>query len=162
MTSASRGPGRRGRYAGFTLTEMVVVAAVMSILARIALPNFQEAVIQARAASALGDVNVVRNCCSQLPRPFQQMARRGPPWGVPPELLADLPDGFTFERDEYQLDWEQWSLPDGIPPNSGPMTLIGVSIATTDDLLGNAVAGLIGNNGWYSMGNSYTFLVEGI
>ena len=81
---------------------------------------------------------------------------------VPPELLADLPDGFTFERDEYQLDWEQWSLPDGIPPNSGPMTLIGVSIATTDDLLGNAVAGLIGNNGWYSMGNSYTFLVEGI
>ena len=81
---------------------------------------------------------------------------------VPPELLADPIGGFTFERDEYQIEREQWSLPDGIHPNSGPMAIIGVSITTTNDLLGNAVAGLIGNNGWYSMGNSYTFLVEGI
>ena len=162
MTRTCRRLGSRGRYGGFTLTEILVVAAVTSLLARIALPNFQEAVIQARAASALGDVNVVRTAAASYHARSNRWPAQAPPGVVPPELLTDLPDGFTFERGEYQLDWEHWSLPDGIPPNSGPMTLIGVSIATADDLLGNAVAGLMGNNGWYSMGNNYTFLVEGI
>ena len=162
MTSAGRGPGSSLRRAGFTLVEMVVVAAVVSILARIALPNVQEALVRARAVAALGDVDVVRTAAANYHSRSNEWPAEAPPGVVPPELLADLPEGFTFERGAYQLDWEQWSLPDGIPPHSGPKTLIGVSIATTDDLLGNAVAGLIGNNGWYSMGNNYTFLVEGI
>ena len=136
MTRTCRRLGSRGRYGGFTLTEILVVAAVTSILARIALPNFQEAVIQARAASALGDVNVVRTAAANYHARSNRWPAEAPPGVVPPELLTDLPDGFTFERGEYQLDWEHWSLPDGIPPNSGPTTLIGVSIATADDLLG--------------------------
>ena len=35
-------------------------------------------------------------------------------------------------------------------------------MATTDPLLGNAVAAPAGGDGWYSLGNSYTFLVEGM
>lgn len=147
---------------GFTLVEMVVVAAVVSILARIALPNFQESVVRARAVSAVGDVAVVRTAAANYHARSNLWPTETSPGVVPPELVADLPEGFTFERGEYQLDWEHWSLPDGIPPHTGAKTLIGVSIITADDLLGNAVAGLIGSNGWYSMGRSYTFLVEGL
>ena len=75
--------------------------------------------------------------------------------------MADLPAGFTFNRGEYQLDWEQWSLPDGVGDDSGPHLLLGISITTSDSLLGNAVASLVGSNGWYSLGNSYTFFVDG-
>ncbi len=150
---------RRAR-GGFTLVEMVFVAAVVSIVARIALPSFPESVIRTRAISALGDVDVVRTAAANYHARSNLWPSETPPGVVPPELVADLPEGFAFERGEYQLDWEQWSLPDGIPPHTGAKTLIGVSIITTDDLLGNAVAALIGNNGWYSMGNSYTFLVE--
>ena len=162
MMGTSGGSGGRRRRAGFTLVEMVVVVAVVSIIARIALPNVQEAVIRARAVAALGDVEVVRTAAANYHARSNEWPAEAPPGVVPPELVAELPEGFTFDRGEYQLDWERWSLPDGIPPHSGAKTLIGVSIATPDDLLGNAVAGLIGNNGWYSMGNSYTFLVEGI
>ena len=56
--------------------------------------------------------------------------------------LLGLLEGFTFERGLYQLDWEHWLLPDGLPHGSGPSLLMGVSIATTDPLLGNAVATL--------------------
>ena len=152
----------RSRRGGFTLVEMVVVAAVVSILARIALPNLQESVIRARAAAAMGDVEVVRTAAANYHARTNIWPVEAPPGVVPPELVQDLPEGFTFERGEYQLDWEHWDLPDGIPPNTGAKTLIGVSIATTDTLFGNAVAALMGNNGWYTMGNSYTFLVEGI
>ena len=152
---------RARRSGGFTLVEMVVVAAVVSILARIALPNLQESVIRARAAAALGDVEVVRTAAANYHARSNLWPVEAAPGVVPPELVADLPAGFSFKRDQYQLDWELWSLPDGIPPHSGPKTLVGVSIITDDDLLGNAVAGLIGTNGWYSMGHSYTFLVEG-
>jgi prepilin-type N-terminal cleavage/methylation domain-containing protein len=150
------------RRGGFTLVEMTVVVAVVSILARIALPNLQESVIRARAAAAMGDVDVVRTAAANYHARTNVWPAETPPGVVPAELIQDLPEGFTFERGEYQLDWEQWSLPDGLPPHTGPKTLIGVSIITQDDLLGNAVAALIGTNGWYSLGHSYTFLVEGL
>jgi prepilin-type N-terminal cleavage/methylation domain-containing protein len=154
--------GARARRGGFTLVEMVVVVAVVSILARIALPNLQESVIRARAAAAMGDVDVVRTAAANYHARTNLWPVETPPGVVPPELTQDLPEGFIFERGEYQLDWEHWSLPDGLPPHTAAKTLIGVSIITSDDLLGNAVAALIGNNGWYSLGRSYTFLVEGL
>jgi hypothetical protein len=41
-----------------------------------------------------------------------------------------------------------------------PRILLGVSVATDDELLGNAVAGLVGTTGWYSLGHSNTFLID--
>ena len=57
------------RRSGFTLVEVV---AVVSILARIALPNVQEALIRARAAAAMGDVEVVRTA---YPDPTDETGR---------------------------------------------------------------------------------------
>lgn len=141
--------------------ELIVVIAVISILARLALPSFQESVIRARAAAAMGDVDVVRTAAANYHARANQWPADAPAGVVPPELVEDLPEGFTFERDGYRLDWEIWVLPDGIPPHTGPRTLVGVSIVTDEELLGNAVGGLMGGSGWYSMGNAYTFLIEG-
>ena len=157
----SRGPVRidRGR-GGFTMVEMIVVVAIVSILARIALPNLQEAAIKARAAAALGDVEVIRTAAANYHARTNQWPADAAEGVVPPELVQDLPEGFSFDHGEYKLDWEVWSLPDGLP-SSGAHTLIGVSIATDDELLGNAVAALVGPNGWYSVGHSNTFLIDG-
>jgi prepilin-type N-terminal cleavage/methylation domain-containing protein len=148
---------------GFTLVEVVVVVAVVSILTRIALPNFQEAAIRARAAAALGDVDVVRTAAVNYNARTNEWPAEAPAGQVPPELVADLPEGFTFDRGEYLLDWDRWSLPAGLPGETGgrPHTLLGVSVATDDPLLGNAVAGLVNQNGWYSLGNTNTFLIDG-
>lgn len=152
---------RRTDRRGFTLVELIVVIAVISILARLALPTFQESVIRARAAAALGDVDVVRTAAANYHARSNRWPADAPPGVVPPDLLEDLPEGFTFEREGFKLDWEVWALPDGIPPHTGPRTVVGVAIVTDDELLGNAIGGLMSGNGWYSMGNTYTFLVEG-
>jgi prepilin-type N-terminal cleavage/methylation domain-containing protein len=151
---------RAAERGGFTLVEMMVVVAVVSILARIALPNLQEAAIRARAVAALGDVDVIRTAAANYHARTNDWPAEAAAGVVPPELVADLPDGFTFTRGEYHLDWERWSLPEGIP-GSNAQVLLGVSIATDDELLGNAVASLVGRNGWYSLGHSNTFLIDG-
>jgi len=55
-------PGRGRR--GFTLGELMLVVVIISILAGLAIPNYRLVVIKARAASALGDVNVVRTAAA--------------------------------------------------------------------------------------------------
>ena len=155
-------PGARAERGGFTLVEIVVVVAVVSILARIALPNFEEAVIRARAAAALGDVEVVRTAAANYHARTDQWPAEATPGVVPPELVQDLPEGFAFDRGGYQLDWDRWSLPDGLPRGTGPRVLVGVSIQTPDELLGNAVAALIGDRGWYSLGHANTFLIDAL
>jgi type II secretory pathway pseudopilin PulG len=138
-----------------------MVAAVLSILARIALPTVQESITRARAAAALGDVEVVRVAAAAYHARTNDWPGESPPGIVPDGLEQDLPEGFTFERGRYDLDWERWTLPNGLPDGTGPRTLLGISIATDDELLGNAVADLLGPQGWYSLGNNATFLVGG-
>ncbi len=147
------------RRGGFTLVEVV---AVVSILARIALPNVQEALIRARAAAAMGDVEVVRTAAANYYARNNAWPGEAPPGVVPAELLDDLPDEFSFDRGEYRLDWERWTLPNGLPEDTTPRILVGVLIATPDEMLGNAVAALIDNSGWYSLGHNSTFLIDGL
>lgn len=151
---------RAAARAGFTLVEMLLVVAVVSILARIALPNFQEAAIRARAAAALGDVEVVRTAAANYHARTNAWPAEAAAGVVPSELVQDLPEGFSFERSGYELDWDRWTIPGGLP-GTGAHTLLGVSITTDDELLGNAVAALVGPNGWYSLGHSNTFLIDG-
>jgi prepilin-type N-terminal cleavage/methylation domain-containing protein len=149
-----------GRKDGFTLVELIVVLAVVSILARIALPNLQEAMIRARATAALGDVEVVRAAAASYYARTNEWPADAAVGEVPPELVGDLPEGFSFDRGAYRLDWDRWSLPNGVPGSTVPRILLGVSVATDDELLGNAVAGLVGTTGWYSLGHSNTFLID--
>ena len=152
----------RARAAGgFTLVELIVVLAVVSILTRIALPHFEEAVIRARAVAALGDVEVVRTAAANYHARTNEWPAEAPVGQVPPELVNDLPEGFSFDRGQYQLDWDRFSLPLGLATWPESRMLLGVSVATPDEMLGNAVAALVGNGGWYSLGHSNTFLIEG-
>ena len=152
---------RPNARAGFTLVEVAMVLAIVSILARIALPNVQEAITRARATAAVGDVEVVRTAAAAFYARSNQWPGEAPAGVVPEGLDADLPDGFTFDRGTYQLDWERWTLPE-VPGGSSSNTLLGVSISTEDELLGNAVAALMGPRGWYTLGHNATFLVSGM
>jgi prepilin-type N-terminal cleavage/methylation domain-containing protein len=157
-----RGALRRLGRAGFSLVEVVMVMAVASILARIALPNVQEALTRTRAAAAVADVEVVRVAAAAYYARTNQWPADAPAGVVPEGLGADLPVGFTFDRGEYLLDWERWTLPQGLPGTPASTLLLGVSIAAEDEMLGNAVMALMGPQGWYTLGNNATFLVEGI
>ncbi|MBW3533689.1 MAG: prepilin-type N-terminal cleavage/methylation domain-containing protein [Gemmatimonadetes bacterium] len=145
---------------GFTLVEVLVVVMVMSIVTRIALPNVQEALLRARATEAVATLRVVEVAAREYNATTGAWPMEAPPGEVPPELVGYLPDGFDFQLEEYQLDWERWSLPDGLPSDPDADELVGVSLVTDREDLGLAVAELLGSSGWYTLGDHYTRLID--
>ena len=83
------------------------------------------------------------------------------PGEVPDGLAPYLPGSYDFDRGAYLLDYENWTLPGGLPKHPNTRTLLGISINTSDAALGQAVVDLLGS-AWahYSLGETYTFVIE--
>ncbi len=143
---------------GFTLIELLIVISIVAILASIALPAFQGLTSRARAARALGDINAIRVAA------YTYQARSGQ-WPadvnrgiMPPELEPYLGTGFSFERDHYLLDWENWSESGG--HSTG--VLVGISLVTDEEHLGQALIDLVGPGAAATtIGEHFTFILEG-
>lgn len=147
---------------GFTLIEVVVVVLFLGILARIAIPSYQQVVYRARAAAALGDINTVRLAAYEYNINTNEWPADVYPGEVPPELEPYLGENFTFDRGHYQLDWENWMMPDGSPKHGGTGVLLGISLTTTDEKLGAALEAVVGTDrAHYTLGDNYTFIIAG-
>lgn len=146
---------------GFTMVEMLTVAMVVSTLARIAVPDLHRVVLRGRAAEVVADFQTVRLAALTYRSERQAWPRDSYTGQVPPGLEGYLPGDFRFERQGYRLDWENWSLPDGLPEDRSIQGLVGVSIVTDDMELGQAVADALGGAGaHYALDDTYTFVIE--
>lgn len=158
---SERDPGVRRR--GFTMVEMLTVAVVMGTLARIATPDFNNVVLGARASTVAGDFQIVRLAVINYRADHIDWPADGYEGLVPDGLASYLPDGFSFVRQGYRIDWENWALPDGLPGHPGAGELVGISIVTDDHALGRALVRLLGKSmPHYSLGSRYTFVIEGM
>ncbi len=131
---------------------------VMSIITRIAIPQFQEILTRARATEIRATFDVVEDAANRLivqNHPWPEDADAGV---VPPELRPSLPPEFSFERGRYQLDWENWVLPKGMPGDSTVRRLIGISVTTSDRSLGLALMDMVPLNAKFTLGETYTFI----
>lgn len=155
-----RAPVRDTRRGGFTLVELLVTAAILGILAGLAIPNMKTILLRARAAELAGDMEVVRVATQT----YNGYTHTWPPetaaGTVPTELTPYLPDGYSFARDGYQLDYENWNLPSGLPGDPSTHTLIGVSVVVADPLLGNALMELLGSAIVFSVGSTHTVVID--
>ena len=143
------------------MVEALTVMMVTSVLVRIAVPNYQDLRLRARAASVVGDFEVVRLAVFNYNADYLTWPEDLGPGTAPDVLEPYLPGGFDFDRGDYLLDWENWTLPGGLPKHPDTRQLLGISINTSDAALGLAVVDLLGSGtAHYSLGETYTFVIE--
>ena len=154
------GPRDGARRGGFTLVELLVAVSIVGILAGLAIPNMKAVLLRARATQLAGDMEVVRVAAQSYQAEHHSWPGEEPAGTVPPGLVPYLPDNYSFDKDGYQLDYENWSLPGGLPGDPSTHTLIGVSVVVTDENLGNALIELLGSAIVFSVGNTHTVVID--
>ena len=145
---------------GFTMIEVLTVLMVMSAVVRMGIPGFQEIRLKAEAVQVVADFHLVRQAVFEYQVENHGWPQDFGPGQVPPELAPYL-DGFSFNRGRYQLDWENWVLPSGLPSNPDARIILGITIVTQDRALGSALEELLGStSAHFSLAGNYTFILE--
>jgi len=158
--SSARSVSRDTRRAGFSLIELLMAVSIVGILAGLAIPNMRNMTFRARATSVAADLEVLRVAALNFnANQHTWPAERGS-GVVPPELVGFLPEGFTFDRNGYQLDYENLPFPGGLPGDPTTTQLIGASVTATDDRLSNAIVELLGGTIVASVGNTHTVVID--
>lgn len=145
---------------GFTIVEALTALMVLSVLARLSLPIYQELRLKTQTAQVAADIEAVRTAVSEYQSDHPFWPRDRGPGIVPPELAPYL-EGLSFNRGPYRLDWQNWALPDGLPDRPAARAVLAVSVVTENRALGLALQELLGASAsHFAIGNSYTFILD--
>ena len=113
----------------FSFTELLLTMMLIGLLARIAIPRYQEMKLRNMAAAIVGDVHAIRVAA------FTHYTEKGsfPPdaatGALPVELVSNLPAGFSFDRPDFEYDWHVWSTTNAVGDTE---TLVGITVLVSD------------------------------
>jgi prepilin-type N-terminal cleavage/methylation domain-containing protein len=147
------------RRAGFTFVELMVVLIVLGLLAGLAILKYIDLTHRARAAQAAGDLEAVRIAAYGAWYETGKWPAEVGAGVIPPGLAPYLPQGFTFQRNEYTLDWENFS-----PPNGGQTAgmQVGVVVTSSNVRLQHALENALGSKlPFTDVGGVLTFIIVG-
>ena len=147
------------RRAGFTFVELMTVLIVLGLLAGLAILKYIDLTHRARAAQAAGDLEAVRIAAYGAWYETGKWPAEVGPGIIPPGLAQYLPAGFTFQRNEYTLDWENF-----VPANGGTSAgmQVGVVVTSNEPRLQRALENALGNKlPFVDVGGELTFIIVG-
>lgn len=148
------------RRGGFTLVELLISVAIVGILAGLAIPNMRNVTFRARATSVFGDLNTIRQATLDNNADQNAWPPNEPSGTIPAGLVTYLPEGFSFQGDGYELDFENLTLPIGLPGDPSVSRMVGAAVTATDDALSNAIAEVLGGSIVASAGNTHTVVFD--
>ena len=137
-----------------------MTVSIVGILAGLAIPNLRNMQFRARAVEVAGDLEVVRVATVSFNAEVHAWPADATLGTVPSELNGFLPDGFSFQGDRYELKFENYSLPTGLPFDPSTRQLIAVSVTADDDELSNAIVELLGVSLVFSVGRTHTVVID--
>src|SRR5688572_11867070 len=120
------------RRRGFSIIELLLTMAVIGLHASIAVPRYGEMKRRAVASAIMGDVHAIRIAAFTY---YTENGAFPPDAGtaqLPPQLVDNLPLGFTFDRPDYDYDWHVWTATNG---SGGTETFVGITVVVTDSRL---------------------------
>jgi prepilin-type N-terminal cleavage/methylation domain-containing protein len=147
------------RRGGFTFIELLTALIVFGLLASLAILKYIDLTHRARAAQVAGDLQAVRVAAYGAWYETGKWPAEVGPGVIPPGLAAYLPGGFTFQRQQYTLDWENF-----VPPNGGPSAgmQVGVVITSNEPRLQRALENALGSKlPFVNVGGTLTFIIVG-
>jgi len=163
ITRGTWARGRAGldsRRGGFSLIELLMAVSIVGILAGLAIPNLRSMTFRARATEVAADIEVVRVATVNYNADGFQWPADAAQGVVPPELDDFLPEGFSFQGNGYELKYEHFNLPGGLPGDPSTTQLIAVSVTVEDEELSNAVVELLGGSLIFSFGSKHTVVID--
>ena len=142
-----------GDRRGFTLVELAVVAAIISILTALAMPNFKRALVKAKAVDAVADLEVLRVAVISYLADNNQWPPDASVGAMPTGLAPYLPDDYSFAKENYTLNYDNWTT-------HSPY-FIAVTVETNSDPeFGAAVVDALGPNAWTNGSFKFTWVIE--
>jgi prepilin-type N-terminal cleavage/methylation domain-containing protein len=144
---------------GFTMVELLVVMIVLGVLAGLAILKYIDLRNHAFAAQVGADLGTVRLAAYSAWYETGSWPADAAPGVLPTELKPYLPGGFSFQRAEYTLDWENF-----VPPGGGPSAgmQLGIVLTASSARLSNALVQMLGNKGPFVMnGSDLIFIIVG-
>jgi general secretion pathway protein G len=122
--------GKFGRkFAGFTLIEMIIVIAIISILASIAAMNYQHSVWRAREAVLRNDLFTLRSSIDQYtldkqkaPQSLQDLVTAGYIKSIPKDPITNSADNWAVEQEDTLMAIDQ-TEPGIVDVHSGSSTI---------------------------------------
>jgi len=159
-TSARRIRRVDPRRGGFSLIELLMAVSIVGILAGLAIPNLRSMTFRARATEVAADIEVVRVAAVNYNADTFSWPPDAEDGVVPSELDEYLPQGFAFQGNGYELKYENYSLPGGLPGDPSTRQLIALSVTVETDELSNAVMELLGGSILFSVGSKHTVVID--
>lgn len=147
------------RRAGFTFVELMTVLIVLGLLSGLAILKYIDLTHRARAAQAAGDLEAIRIAAYGAWYETGKWPSEVGPGIIPPGLGQYLPGGFTFQRNDYTLDWENF-----VPANGGQTAgmQVGVVVSSTEPRLQHALENALGTKlPFVDVGGELTFIIVG-
>ena len=144
---------------GFTFVELLMVIIVMGLLCGLAVLKYIDLRNRAFAAQASADLETVRLAAYSAWYETGSWPADVGPGVLPVELVPYLPKGFSFQRGEYTLDWENFAPPGG--GTSAGMQL-GVVLSASNARMSSALVQTLGNKGPFVVnGPEVTYVIVG-
>jgi len=158
--SGTRMSPKDSRRGGFSLIELLVAVSIVGILAGLAIPNMRNVTYRARATAVFGDLNTMRQATLDYNADQNAWPPNEPSGTIPAGMVPYLPDGFSFQGDGYELDFENLTLAFGLPGNPNVTRMVGAAVTATEDALSNAIAEVLGGAIISSVGNTHTVVFD--